>query len=213
MIKPHEPIKRSVITQQGQVVIQARGHCPSSQRTGTARKSLPGNQGQSSAAWFKGFLGKLRSVVLNQAPRDIPCTKQTPGWFTVTDGCCAFIHSWVSASLQHGDITAVVKRVWFNFFDLSKGKRSLVFVVLVARVGGNESHPCFCSVCIPSQVCVNLNLSHPTCTGLYLLWILGGFSMYVCLVEELAEHINWLSVPCVLTTRGHHTLSVFCQRF
>lgn len=46
MIKPHEPIKRSVITQQGQVVKQARGYCPSSQRTGTAKKSLPGKTGR-----------------------------------------------------------------------------------------------------------------------------------------------------------------------
>lgn len=39
MVKPHEPIKSSVITQQGRVVKQARGYCPSSQRTGT-EKSL-----------------------------------------------------------------------------------------------------------------------------------------------------------------------------
>lgn len=72
---------------------------------------------------------------------------------------------------------------------------------------------CFRSVCIPPQVCVNLNLAHPTCSGLYLIWTLGSFCVYLQLVEELAENVNWLSVPCVLTTRWHHTLSIFCERF
>lgn len=62
MIKPHEPIKRSVITQQEQVVKQARGYCPSSQRTGTALKSLPGNHWQGSFAWPKVSFGEAQKL-------------------------------------------------------------------------------------------------------------------------------------------------------
>lgn len=62
MIKPRMPIKRSVITQQGQVVKQAGGYCPSSQRTGTARKSLPGNLWQGRFAWPKAFFGEAQEL-------------------------------------------------------------------------------------------------------------------------------------------------------
>lgn len=58
MIKPHEPIKISVITQQGQVVKQARGYCPSSQRTGTAKKSQPGKTGRAVVLGLRLHLGR-----------------------------------------------------------------------------------------------------------------------------------------------------------
>lgn len=66
-------------------------------------------------------------------------------------------------------------------------------------------------MCVLSRVCVNLNLSHPTCSGLYSLRILGSLRMCLQLVEELAASVNCLPVPCVLTTRCHHTLSAFCE--
>lgn len=47
--------------------------------------------------------------MLSQAWRETLCTKQTQGWFTVTDEFCAFISSGVSADLQHDDITVVEK--------------------------------------------------------------------------------------------------------
>lgn len=70
----------------------------------------------------------------------------------------------------------------------------------VAGVGGNESHPCV-SAHILLQVCVKLNLPHLTCSGLYFIRTSGRCSRYSQPVEELAENVNCLSVPCVLTTR------------
>lgn len=106
---------------------------------------------------------------------------------------------------QQGDTTAVDEQAWLNVAHRAGGVWCWQYwqPALGTGVGGNESHP---------AVSHRGWLSRPAC-GLYLIRLLGSFSVHLLLLEELAETVNCLSVLCVLTTRWHHTHSVFYERF